>query len=195
MTALEKLDEVVKTIKEYSCDCCSPVEKAQCGKTRGCSVLLALATLDELREEINKAEKEVAVNKKAAVDFESALDELNDRYQQLSLNYDIRVEDKDKLQAALDKATKRYEDENYESAMWEAAYDYYYNEATQQKERADKAEKALLTAIQKVNHAEKRVKELEDGVHEIAEEVFGCAAPCSLDIRAKCKELEARQKK
>ena len=57
------------------------------------------------------------------------------------------------------------------------------------KERADKAERTLS---EKVSAAEARIKELEEGVHEIAEEVLGCSAPCSLDVRAKCKELEAK---
>ena len=123
--------------------------------------------------------KEVAVWKKSAADFEGALDDLNDRYQQLSLNYDMRVEDNSKLQAALDKVETKY------AASSTAADELLDN----WKHRADKAERTLS---EKVSAAEARIKELEEGVHEIAEEVLGCSAPCSLDVRAKCKELEAK---
>ena len=82
-------------------------------------------------------------------------------------------------QAALDKVETKY------AASSTAADELLDN----WKHRADKAERTLS---EKVSAAEARIKELEEGVHEIAEEVLGCSAPCSLDVRAKCKELEAK---
>ena len=94
--------------------------------------------------------------------------------------------------SALDTAEK-------ERQQWHAV-------AEEHIKRADKAETkyaASSTAADELldnwkhraDKAEARVKELEEGVHEIAEEVLGCSAPCSLDVRAKCKELEARLKR
>ena len=104
---------------------------------------------------------------------------LREKNRQLSVQLANSHEERSVLQAALDKAETKY------AASSTAADELLDN----WKHRADKAERTLS---EKVSAAEARIKELEEGVHEIAEEVLGCSAPCSLDVRAKCKELEAR---
>ena len=104
---------------------------------------------------------------------------LREKNRQLSVQLANSHEERSVLQAALDKAETKY------AASSTAADELLDN----WKHRADKAERTLS---EKVSAAEARIKELEEGVHEIAEEVLGCSAPCSLDVRAKCKELEAK---
>ena len=104
---------------------------------------------------------------------------LREKNRQLSVQLANSHEERSVLQAALDKVETKY------AASSTAADELLDN----WKHRAVKAERTLS---EKVSAAEARIKELEEGVHEIAEEVLGCSAPCSLDVRAKCKELEAK---
>ena len=99
-------------------------------------------------------------------------------------------------QAALDKVETKYA---ASSTAADELLDNWKHRAVKAEKERDRAiedknsyRDAILDECRKREKAEARVKELEEGVHEIAEEVLGCSAPCSLDVRAKCKELEAK---